>query len=966
MNKFTCTLALLLTCSLALFSQNPVAPTPFKERMDGLQKKKKLEEVSLVNQVPFKNIGPTVMSGRVVDIDINPNDPTIFYVAYASGGVWKTENNGTSFTPVFDKEAVITIGDIAVDWKNGEVIWVGTGECNSSRSSYSGVGVYVSRDKGKSWEHKGLEETHHVSRIILHPGDPNTVLVAAIGHLYSPNPDRGVFKTNDGGKTWKKTLFVNDNTGVIDLCLAPEDPKTLYASSWYRTRRAWNFEESGEGSGIYKSVDGGETWKKVSGGSSGFPEGKGTGRIGLSAAKGGKIYAFLDNQFVKGEEKKSESGNFTKETFRTITPVDFDKLEDEKLEKFLRDNDFPEKHTAKSVKESVKTGKLKPVALVEYLEDANSLLFDTKITGAELYASMDGGQTWKKTHEGALDGMYHTYGYYFGNVRVSPADPEKVYLIGFVVLYSQDGGKSFKSLTRDNTHVDYHALEVDPGKPSHLICGNDGGINISYDNGETWVKCNSPAVGQFYAVNYDMASPYNVYGGLQDNGVWYGPSTYKWSDAWHQEGEYPYKNLMGGDGMQVMVDPRDNNTVYTGYQFGNYFRIDKTSRHPVYITPQHELGERPYRWNWETPIWLSKHNPDILYMGSNRFHRSFNKGKDFQTLSGDLTAGGRKGDVSFGTLTTLHESPLKFGLIYTGSDDGLVHVSKDGGYTWTKIMNGLPANMWISQVWASSHKESRVYCSMNGYRWDHFAPYVFVSEDFGASWKRIGLDLPMEPVNVVKEDPVNEKLIYVGTDNGCYISLNGGLSFMSMMNGLPHVAIHDLCIHPEAKELILGTHGRSIYTADVSHIQQLQDTVLSKTLYAFQPSKIRWRSNWGKKPNSYEAPDTAVMKFPFYSNGKNTVSWSVMADSATMLFNATRTCAKGMNYLKYDLSVQESNVTAYNEYLEKKNKKAGKCEKADNGMYYLKPGRYILQITDIAGGLTVKRTFEVVDPRKKE
>ncbi|MCC7302761.1 MAG: glycosyl hydrolase [Bacteroidia bacterium] len=952
--------------TIHLPAQNPVSPTSSKERQEGWLRKKQLAENTLLGNIPLKNIGPTIMSGRVTDIDVNPDDPTHFYVAYASGGLWKTENNGTSFHPVFDHELVITIGDIAVDWKHGEVIWVGTGECNSSRSSYSGMGVFVSRDKGKTWTSAGLEETHHISRIITDPDDPNSVYVAAVGHLYSPNTERGVFKTTDGGKTWKKTLYIDDNTGAIDLVLQPGNSKIIYASSWQRTRRAWNFEESGKGSGIWRSSDGGQTWKKVSGGNSGFPDGDGVGRIGLAATSGGIVYAFLDNQFQSPPKEKGKEEKITRDLLRTITAADFEKLSNDDLEKFLRENDFPEKHKAKSVKESVRNGKLKPIALVEYLEDANSLLFNTKITGAELYRSDDGGQSWKKTHNGALDGMYYTYGYYFGNIRVADTDPEKVYLVGFVILYSKDGGKTFTSLNRDNTHVDYHALELDPKKTGHLICGNDGGVNISYDNGETWIKCNSPAVGQFYSVNYDFNTPYNVYGGLQDNGVWYGPSTYKYSPAWHQEGEYPYKSLMGGDGMQVMTDPRNNNTVYTGYQFGNYFRIDKTTRDAVYITPVHELGERPYRWNWESPIWLSVHNPDILYMGSNRFHRSFNQGKDFQTLSPDLTAGGKKGDVSFGTLTTLHESPLRFGLIYTGSDDGLVHVSKDGGYTWTRIVNGLPANMWVSQVWASSHKESRVYCSLSGYRWDHFVPYVYVSEDYGTTWKRLGAGLPAEPVNVVKDDPANEKIIYIGTDNGFYVSLDGGNVFMSMMNGLPHVAVHDLAIHPVAKEVILATHGRSLYTADVSILQQLNDSLMALPLRIFSIAGTRWRPQWGKIPNVYDTPDTPLVHIPFWSKEKTTVNWEIFADSITRISGSTQTCARGINYITYDLTFPESSKEIYISWLMKKSKNGTAPEKSENGKWYLRPGRYTLVITDVVSGKSTTSIFEITDVRKKE
>lgn len=957
--RYLSLLSLLATFS---YAQNPVPPTPFKERKDNIVKQINSTDKSLVKNLRFNNIGPTVMSGRVVDIDVNPKDPTEFYVAYASGGLWKTTTNGNSFVPVFDKSEVITIGDIAIDWEHGERIWIGTGESNSSRSSYAGMGIYRSDDKGKTFVNLGLEETQHISRIIIDPSDANTILVAAIGHLYTPNKERGVFKSTDGGKTWKQVLFIDENTGVIDLEPDPSNPKTIYAASWYRTRRAWNFEEAGKTSGIHKSSDGGTTWTLLTTNQSGFPTGDGVGRIGLSVSPSNPmiVYAFVDNQGRRPEEKK-EGDKLSKNLFKTISNEDFLKLSDKELEEFLRNNDFPEKHTASSVKEMVKTGKLKPIALAEYLEDANSLLFDTPIIGAELYRSEDGGKTWKKTLPGYMDGMYHTYGYYFGNIRISSSNPDEIYLVGFVILYSSDGGKTFKSLNRDNTHVDYHALWINKNKKGHLICGNDGGLNISYDNGETWVKCNSLPVGQFYAITYDMAEPFNVYGGLQDNGVWVGPSNYVANYGWYQEGQYPYKSIMGGDGMQVQVDPRDNKTVYTGFQFGNYFRIDKNTGDAAYITPKHELGERPYRYNWQSPIWLSIHNPDILYLGSNHFHRSFNQGKEFKTMSGDLTQGGKKGDVAFGTLTTIHESPLRFGLIYTGSDDGLIHLTKDGGYTWTKVSNGLPANMWVSRVWASAFKESRVYCSLNGYRWDNFTPMIYVSEDYGTTWNKIGADLPMEPVNVIKEDPVNENLLFVGTDNGAYVSLDRGKTFMALSGGLPRVAVHDLFVHPRDHKLVLGTHGRSIYLADISELQQLNAGNLEKEYVLFDLEKQRYSDRWGSKSAIYEDPYTSTLPFTFYSRINSTITWEIQADSTLTLYRKTQTCAAGLNFDSYDFSIDSNTVMKYETWLNSKKKEGPeiKVKRADNKQYYLKPGTYRLVIRDMSTGTMTKKQFEI-------
>nr|WP_243663911.1 hypothetical protein [Rhodothermus marinus] len=590
--------------------QAPVPPTPADVRLRSYQERMARVERSLVRNVPFRSIGPTIMSGRVVDVDVNQDDPTEFYVAYASGGLWKTENNGISFRPLFDREATMTIGDIAVDWAHGEIIWVGTGESNSSRSSYAGTGVYRSTDGGRTWEHLGLAETHHIGRIVIHPDDPNTVWVAAVGHLYSPNPERGVYKTTDGGRTWRRVLYVDDNTGAIDLAIDPTNPNVLYAAMWHRERRAWNFVEAGPGSGLFKSTDGGETWQRLNVEGSGFPTGEGVGRIGLALyPKNPQIlYALLDNQYHRSEEE-AEQPALTKKDFLEMSREAFLALSDDSLEAFLRENGFPREYTAKRVKEMVRRGEIEPRALYDYLTDANQELFETPVIGAEVYRSDDGGRTWRRTHEGYLDIVYFSYGYYFGQIRVDPNDPDHVYIMGVPILVSDDGGRTWRSINEENVHVDHHALWVNPNRPGHLVNGNDGGVNLTYDDGQTWFKANTPPVGQFYSVAVDSARPYNVYGGLQDNGVWVGPSTYEFSYEWYAEGRYPYERLLGSDGMQVQVDPRTNDIVYAGFQFGNYFRIERKTGRRVPIKPRHKLGERPLRFNWETPIFLSRHHP---------------------------------------------------------------------------------------------------------------------------------------------------------------------------------------------------------------------------------------------------------------------------------------------------------------------------------------------------------------------
>ena len=575
-----------------IHAQSVPEPTTSARRLQGLQQHQMLEDSSLFRNIPFQNIGPTVFSGRVVDVDINPDNPTEMYVAYASGGLWYTDNNGTTFTPVFDGQATITIGDIAVNW-DANIIWVGTGENNSSRSSYSGIGIFKSTDKGKTWKYTGLPESQHIGRIVLHPVNPNIVYVACLGSLYSANENRGVYMTQDGGVTWKKSLYVNPNAGAVDMIMDPSNPNVLYAATWERTRRAWNFTESGIGSGIYKTTDAGKSWSLLTDANSGFPHGIGTGRIGLAISRTKSdlvLYAVVDNQNARTDEKPKKD-ELTKADLRTMSGDTFIRLEENKIKTFLTRNGFPEKYTADTIVDLMKKGTITPKTLVEYLEDANSLLFDTKVIGAEVYKSTDGGSTWTKTHTGYLDILFFTYGYYFGQIRVGARNSQKLYILGVSALKSDDGGATWSSMDGDNVHSDHHALWLDPKKEGHLVLGNDGGVNITYDDGKSWIKCNQPAVGQFYSVMLDMAKPYNVYGGLQDNGVWVGPSDYTPNAEWQSTGAYPYKFILGGDGMQVAVDTRDNTTCYAGFQFGNYFRLSRTDdgiQEP--IQPVHDLG----------------------------------------------------------------------------------------------------------------------------------------------------------------------------------------------------------------------------------------------------------------------------------------------------------------------------------------------------------------------------------------
>lgn len=930
-----------LVSSFLGFSQTPPA-TAALQVQQGVEQYQQQAQDSPFKNLVFKNIGPTIMSGRVVDVDVNPADPTEMLVAYASGGLWHTKNNGTSFTPLMDNSGTINLGDIAVDWPS-KTIWVGTGENNASRSSYAGIGVLKSTDWGKTWSQPMLIDSQHIGRILINPKDADHVVVAVTGPLYSLSDARGIYVTKNGGTSWVKTLFATNMAGFIDLAHVPTNFNTMYTVSWEKDRKAWNFDGDGEASAIYKSTDAGMSWVKISIAASGFPVGSGVGRIGLAVYDEDTVYAIHDSQFRKEQDTgdadaltaaKSQK-TLSKEDFKNMSKESFLALEDKRLNDFLKNNGFQEKYRAQNVKNMVRSGDASPMDVAKYLEDANSQLFDTPVKGAELYRSNDGGKTWTKTHDGQIDNVFYSYGYYFAQVRVDPSDVEHVYVMGVPIIKSEDGGATWENISRENVHADHHALWVNPKKRGHLINGNDGGVNISYDDGETWIKNNTPSVGQFYAINYDLESPYNIYGGLQDNGVWVGAHNAQEDRSWHQQGQYPWKSIMGGDGMQIQIDSRDKNIVYTGFQFGNYYRLNFAEDTMDYIQPKHELGEAPYRFNWQTPILLSSHNQDILYFGGNKLHRSMNQGKDWTTISPDLTQGGKAGNVAYGTITSISESTFQFGLIYTGSDDGLVQVTKDSGASWESLNGGWPANLWVSRVVASQHKKGRVYVTLNGYRFDDFTPYVFMSDDYGKTWSNIGTSIPTAAVNVIIEHPKKENILFVGTDNATYVSINTGKTWDLLTGGMPPVAVHDLKIQPVENHLLVGTHGRSIYVGDLTAL----DLVGDKFAFA-KVNKTRSSTMHGnKRPLSIEIPEPEI-KLSFYSPTTGIATIEVFNEMGKVLQELSTSVDTGLNFYAYNGSINAAGLKRFKET----------PKTADNGESYLPKGTYTIKISSAMGG----------------
>jgi len=745
-------------------------------RLKGFEQYKAMVQASKFKDLKWQYLGPTNISGRVTDVAVvTPKGKNYtIHVAAASGGVWKSDNEGTTWTPIFESAPTAAVGDIALAPSNPQVLYVGTGEHNIFRSSQAGCGVYKSTDGGKTWTHMGLADTNTIARIVVHPANPDVVYVAAAGHEWTSNPERGVFKTTDGGKTWAKVLFVNDQTGATDLVMDPRSSDTLYAATWQRTRRKWNDPRNFPdytGSGIYKTTDGGKTWKPVN---AGLPEARFRGRIGLDLclAKPDVLYALVDNYEVS----------------RQPTP--------------------------------------------EELTNSYGVPSSGFIKGATVFRSDDGGGSWKQTsgltpeQKEFMENHSGTYGWVFGQIRVDPNDEDTVYIMGVPFSVSADGGKTFQYV--NSPGGDNHALWIDPANSNYLIKGFDQGVAVSYDKGKNWRYFQDGIpVCQFFNLNYDMGTPFKVYGSMQDHGSF--RAKVDLGRGRDKIEAQKFENAPGGEGSNHAVDPGNPNIVYSAGFYGTIMRseYDKPGPYPGWpftksLLPTPYENEPPLRGQWLAPFILSPHNPNIVYHGMQFVFRSLDRGDTWEKISPDLTTNdpATRGDIRYQTLFTISESPLRYGLIYAGTDDGRLWITKDSGKAWQEITAGLAPGKWMSRVVASAYKLGTVYLTQNGKRDDDFTPYVWKSTDFGKTWVSIAAGIPVGPVNVIREDPVNPDILYVGTDMGVYVTLDAGKTWMALGAGLPTCYVHDLIIHPRDNVIVIATHGRGMWALDANPVNE--------------------------------------------------------------------------------------------------------------------------------------------------
>jgi photosystem II stability/assembly factor-like uncharacterized protein len=822
-------------------------------------------EDPMLKRFVFRGIGPASMGGRIDDIAGVDGNPYIYYVGFATGGVWKTTNNGTTFQPIFDTYSRGSIGDIAIAPSNPDIVWVGTGEANNRQSSSFGDGIYKSTDAGKTFTRMGLEDSQTIARIVIDPKDPNTLYVAVLGHLFGPNKERGVYKTTDGGKTWNNVKFIDEDTGFTDLVMDPSDSRTLYAASYQRRRTSWGFNGGGPGSGIWKTTDAGKTWTKLQG--NGLPEGL-LGRIGIDVSRSNPnvVYAQMEvgSSAGTGGDEPAVGGG---QPGATPSPSP----------------------SARAAPAASPAASPTPIPL------------DPKKPG--VWRSDDKGKTWHIVSNENNRPMYYS------QIRVDPSNPENVFVGGLNFSRSTDGGKKFTSLQPGIAHSDHHAIWIDPKNGKHILIGNDGGLDATYDQGDTWEFINTIPAAQFYAVAADMRKPSQTRS----------PAGITNAD-WFRTG--------GGDGFYSQADPTDPNILYSESQNGAMSRIDLRTGRSQSIRPRTALrrggggrgqggaggggagrgGDAPaanasatdpqaaiaaiiaaggfgggvganfatsnvvpapaendqYRFYWNTPLVISPHNPRLLYAGANRLFKSLDRG-DTWTSTIDLTkhidrntlsimgvsgkdpmASKNDGYTSYGYVVTVAESPIVPGILWVGTDDGNVQVSRDSGATWTNVAKHVPGigeTYHIARVEPSHYDAGTCYLAVDGHRSDDLKPYAFVTRDYGASWTSVVGNLPaIGNVNVIREDPRNKDLLYAGTEFGLFISLNGGKEWKQFMSGMPRIRVDDILVHPRDNDLIIGTHGRGIYILDdVGALQQLTTKVMDADAFLFD---VRPGTQW--------------------------------------------------------------------------------------------------------------------------
>ncbi len=811
----------------------------------------------LLSALKPRGIGPAVMGGRVSDIALDPDNPYVFYVALGTGGVMKTSDNGGTFQGIFEHEATGSIGAVAVAPSDAKVVWVGTGEANDRNSSGWGNGVYRSTDGGGKWTRVGLANSKTIARIVAHPKDPLTAFVAAVGDLWNPSPERGLYKTTDGGQTWSRILQApapyDDRVGCGDLAIDPDSPETIYAAMYARRRAPWSFTAGPDATdgedlgGIFRSRDAGKTWTKLANGLPGA-----TGRMGLAVyAKNPKIVYAVVQSYEGG-----------------TTDID------------------------------------SPVS---------------KMGG--VFRSEDGGDSWKRMS--ALDPRP----FYFSQIRIDPENDQHIYVLGFMLHVSEDGGRTWREDRFKNVHADCHALAIDPRSPKRLLLGTDGGVYQSFDAAASWDDLNRIASGQYYRISLDTSTPYRICGGLQDNASWLGPSATRTKEGILNS---DWINIYGGDGFGCAFDSADSNIVYAESQSADFYRLDLNSGQIKNLRPAPAEGQVGFRFNWDSPLVASQHHKGTIYLGGNHIFALTNRGENWKVISPDLSAQEPSrimttgsGAETYGVVFTIAESPMQANLLWAGTDDGKVWITENEGGTWTDVTPSLPPavkGLWMNRL-AASHFDAKVaYLAVTGYRAGNYAPLVYRTADSGKTWQSIAGNLPADnPVRFVYEDPKNANLLYAGTEFGLYLSFDRGGSWLKYPD-LPTVMVDDLAIHPRERDMVVATHGRSLYIVDdITALEQLTTDVQSKAAHLFAPRAV---FGFESLPGYVESEGSAVFRGANPPAGAiitayvkeytgDPVKISIANAAGTPVANLTMAGTPGFNRVTWDLKPTKDVLTEY-------------------------------------------------------
>ncbi|HEU4564010.1 MAG TPA: hypothetical protein VFS05_05160 [Gemmatimonadaceae bacterium] len=813
--------------------------------------------VVLARGLKARAIGPAVMGGRVSDIALDPKNPYVWYVGLGTGGVMKTTDNGGTFSGIFEHERVAAIGAVAVSPSDSSVVWVGTGEANDRNSSAWGDGVYRSTDGGASWKRVGLERSRTIARIAVHPTDPKTAYVAAMGDLWGPSAERGCYRTTDAGATWTRILAApapyTDRVGCGDIALDPKNPGTVYAVLYARRRQPWAFTygpgatDGRDLGGIFRSTDGGATWKKLGGG---LPAQ--TGRIGLS------VYA-KDPRIVYAVVQSDEGGT---------TNID-----------------------------------------------------QVRSRRGGVFRTADGGETW--TRMSPLDPRP----FYFSQIRVDPTDDKRVYVLGYALHVSEDGGRTWREDRFKNVHADNHALVIDPSFPERLLLGTDGGVYQSYDRGAHWAFENRFAGGEFYRINADMETPYRICGGLQDNANWVGPSRTRSKEGITNS---DWMQIEGGDGFYCVFDPDSSSILFAESQSAFAHRINLRNGEVKILRPEPTEGEMGFRFNWNSPFIASLHERGAMYLAGNRVFKLTDRGESWRAISPDLTTQNVQrilatgsGAETYGVVYALAESPVKKGMLWAGTDDGKLWVTENEGASWTDLTASLPASVkgeWISRIEPSHHDPKVAYLAVDAHRSQRYEPLAFRTADGGRSWQSIAGGLPAGgPVKVVREDPKNPDLLFAGTEFGLYVSLDRGRRW-GTFGRLPTVAVDDIMIHPREADLIVATHGRSLYIVDdISPLRALDDSVRKKAAHLFQPAPAEgfvplsgWVTSSGSAVYRGENPPVgATLTYYIGRSGTDPVSIAITNAAGQPVANLTGAAVPGLNRVTWDLMPSADLLTEY-------------------------------------------------------